>query len=68
MIARSSVIAQGHYAGNVGMKASPVLIEKVIGKQPKFLMDIHDISDVNKPNIHLSEIEGPAHSDDFNKK
>ena len=64
VIARSSVIAQGHY---VGTKPSPILIEKVIGKQPKYLLDIHTISDVNKPEIELSKISGPAHSDDFKK-
>jgi NADH-quinone oxidoreductase subunit G len=62
---RSSVIAQGHYQGKVGMAKQPELIEKVIGKAPKLTLDIHDISEVNKPQIHLSEIEGPAHSDDF---
>jgi NADH-quinone oxidoreductase subunit G len=61
-INRSSVISQGHYVGTV---KTQVLIDKVIGKQPKFLLDIHDISDVNKPEVHLSQIEGPAHSDDF---
>jgi len=61
-VSRSSVIAQGHY---VGTKKTPVLIDKVIGKQPKFLLDIHDVSDVNKPEVHLSKIAGPAHSDDF---
>jgi NADH-quinone oxidoreductase subunit G len=65
MINRSSVIAQGHYQGKVGMAKQPELIEKVIGKAPKLTLDIHDISEVNKPQIHLSEIEGPAHSDDF---
>ena len=65
MIARSSVIAQGHYAGNVGTAKTPVLIDKVIGKQPKILLDIHNISDVNRPEIDLSKIDGPAHSDDF---
>jgi NADH-quinone oxidoreductase subunit G len=65
-IARSSVIAQGHYEGNVGTAPTPILIDKVIGKQPKMLLDIHSISDVNKPEIHLSKIDGPAHSDDFN--
>ena len=65
VIARSSVIAQGHYVGTL---KTPEVIDKVIGKQPKFLMDIHDESDVNRPEIHLSEIEGPAHSDDFSKK
>jgi NADH-quinone oxidoreductase subunit G len=29
-------------------------------------MDIHDESEVNKPGIHLSELNGPAHSDTFN--
>lgn len=61
-IKRSSVIAQGHYENTV---KSPILIDKVIGKQPKMLMNIHDVSDVNRPEIELSRIEGPAHSDDF---
>ena len=64
-IKRSSVIAQGHY---IGTKKTPILIDKVIGKQPKFLLNIHDVSDVNKPEIELSKIEGPAHSDDFKGK
>ncbi|PSK94016.1 2Fe-2S iron-sulfur cluster-binding protein [Taibaiella chishuiensis] len=63
---RHSVISQGHYAGKVGTAKQPVLIDKVIGKQPKLTFDIHSESEVNKPNIHLSQIEGPAHSDDFN--
>jgi len=65
VIQRSSVIAQGHYQGNVGTKPTPILIDKVIGKQPKHLLNIHDISDVNRPEVELSKIEGPAHSDDF---
>jgi NADH-quinone oxidoreductase subunit G len=69
-IPRSSVIAQGHYQGNVGSKTTPVLIDKVIGKQPKYTLDIHSISDVNRPEVELSKIDGPAHSDNFgqNKK
>jgi NADH-quinone oxidoreductase subunit G len=65
VVKRSSVIAQGHYVGTV---KTPVVIDKVIGRQPKFLMDIHDVSDVNKPNVDLSKINGPAHSDDFARK
>lgn len=61
-IHRSSVISQGHY---VGTKKTPVLVDMVIGKKPKLLMDIHAVSDVNKPEIELSKINGPAHSDDF---
>lgn len=66
-INRHSVIAQGHYAGKVGTTPSPVLIDKVIGKQPKLKMNIHDVSEVNKPQYHLDKIDGPAHSDDFKK-
>ena len=62
VIQRSSVISQGHY---VGTKKTPIVIDKVIGKQPNFLMDIHDVSDVNRPDVDLSKIEGPAHSNDF---
>lgn len=61
-IKRSSVISQGHY---VDTKKTPVMIDKIIGRDPKLLLDIHDVSDVNKPHIHLSKIDGPAHSDDF---
>lgn len=67
-INRHSVISQGHYVGKVGTAPQPILINEVIGKEPKFTMDIHDVSEVNKPNIHLSEIPGPAHSDDFEPK
>jgi len=62
---RHSVIAQGHYQGKVGTTKQTVLIDKVIGKAPKITLDIHAASEVNKPTVHLSEIEGPAHSDDF---
>lgn len=62
---RHSVISQGQYAGKVGMAKQPVLIDKVIGKAPLLTLDIHKVSEVNKPEIHLSAIEGPAHSDDF---
>lgn len=68
VVRRSSVIAQGHYAGNVGTTKPNEMLTKVIGKNPKLLMDIHSVSDVNKPEIELSMIEGPAHSDDFKKK
>lgn len=61
---RHSVISQGHY---VGVKKSQNFLPDVIGKDPKLLMDIHSISDVNRPEIELSKIEGPAHSDDFKK-
>lgn len=60
---RHSVIAQGHY---VGVVKPPETVEKVMdGRKPKLLMDIHDVSQVNKPDIELSKINGPAHSDTF---
>ncbi len=66
MIDRHSVIAQGHYAGNVGTTIPTEIFEKVHhGRQPNLLMDIHDVSNVNKPEIHLSLLERPAHSTDF---
>ena len=38
------------------------------GRKPKLLMDIHSFSEVNRPEIDLSEIEGPAHSTDFSEE
>jgi NADH-quinone oxidoreductase subunit G len=37
------------------------------GVEPKLLMDIHNVSEVNKPGVHLSDIKGPAHSTNFKK-
>jgi NADH-quinone oxidoreductase subunit G len=64
-VSRRSVISQNHYIDQINPQRS--LIDEVIGKKPKLLMDIHNISDVNRPEIELSKIEGPAHSDDFEK-
>lgn len=69
IINRHSVIAQGHYAGNIGSAGKATkLIDKVIGKEPRYTLDIHKVSDVNKPGRKLSAIDGPAHSDDFKNK
>jgi NADH-quinone oxidoreductase subunit G len=62
---RHSVIAQGHYEGLKKPNETFTAIHD--GRSPKLLMDIHSISEVNRPDIHLSAIEGPAHSDDFKK-
>lgn len=62
---RHSVISQGHYEG---LKVPTETLTAVLdGRSPKLLMDIHSVSGVNRPDIHLSAIEGPAHSDDFEK-
>ncbi|HZG23909.1 MAG TPA: 2Fe-2S iron-sulfur cluster-binding protein [Chitinophagaceae bacterium] len=63
---RHSVINAGHY---VNMTMPNEFLPKVLeGRQPKQLMHIHDVSEVNKPEVHLSEIDGPAHSDDFDTR
>ena len=62
-ISRHSVISQGHYLGLEMPKETFSAVHG--GRQPKLLMDIHSVSEVNEPGIDLSEIKGPAHSDDF---
>jgi NADH-quinone oxidoreductase subunit G len=65
-VSRHSVISSNHY---VGMKMPHETLQEVMGgRQPRLLMDIHSVSEVNKPTVHLSQIPGPAHSDDFNKQ
>jgi NADH-quinone oxidoreductase subunit G len=66
-ISHQSVISANHYAGNVGMIKPTETFEAIMdGRHPRLFMDIHSVSEVNRPNIDLSLIEGPAHSDDFN--
>jgi NADH-quinone oxidoreductase subunit G len=61
---RHSVISAGHY---VGITVPEEVLPKVLdGRLPKHLMDIHKASGVNRQEIELSELPGPAHSDDFN--
>jgi NADH-quinone oxidoreductase subunit G len=64
-INRHSVIAQGKYPGLVMPKET---VKAVMGgRDPKLLMNIHNVSEVNNPAVHLSSIEGPAHKEDFAK-
>jgi len=65
-VSRHSVISANHYVNTV--KPHEALPEVMGGRNPRLLMDIHDVSEVNKPNIDLSKIQGPAHSNDFKKK
>ena len=62
-INRHSVISAGKYQNLVMPKET--IKEVMGGRDPKLLMDIHDESEVNRPEIHLSEIQGPAHSEVF---
>lgn len=64
-ISRHSVIAVNKYQK---LEKPEETVAKVMnGRKPKLLMDIHSVSGVNEPGIHLSDINGPAHSDDFKK-
>ena len=62
-INRHSVISQGHYVGL--QKPTETLPNVLHGRQPKLLMEIHSVSEVNKQNIELSALDRPAHSTDF---
>ncbi|MBA4166630.1 MAG: (2Fe-2S)-binding protein [Chitinophagaceae bacterium] len=65
LINRHSVISQGHYVGTV--MPHETLQEVMGGRQPRLLMDIHSVSEVNKPEVDLSEIQGPATGEVFEK-
>ena len=65
-INRHSVISQGHYVGTVAPRE--VLQEVMNGQSPRLLMDIHTVSEVNKPGVELSELPGPATSEVFENK
>ncbi|MEO6612428.1 MAG: 2Fe-2S iron-sulfur cluster-binding protein [Chitinophagaceae bacterium] len=60
-INRHSVISQGHYEGL--QKPKETIAEVMGGRDPKLLMDIHSISDINK--VELSALPGPATSKTF---
>lgn len=62
---RHSVISQGHYVDTV--KPQEVMPKVMGGRKPRLLMDIHSVSQVNMQDLELSEIQGPATSDVFNK-
>ncbi len=64
-IDRHSVISQGHYVDAV--EPPEFLPEVMDGREPRLMLNIHDVSKVNEPQNDLSLLEGPAHSDDFKK-
>jgi len=66
LIDRHSVISQGHYAGSVGTTLpTDTFVAVHNGRKPKLMMDIHTVSEVNKPEVTLSKLDRPAHSTDF---
>jgi NADH dehydrogenase/NADH:ubiquinone oxidoreductase 75 kD subunit (chain G) len=63
-INRHSVISQGHYIGTVDPNDP---LDKVLaGRKPHLLLNIHNESEVNQPEVHLSELPGPATGNTFN--
>jgi len=62
-VSRQSVISQGHYVGVT--KPKETFVEVMSGLQPRLYMDIHEVSEVNKPAVELSLLDRPAHSSDF---
>ncbi len=61
-INRHSVISANHYVGEVVPEDT---IQKILKRNPKLLMNIHDVSDVNAPDRDLSLLHRPAYSTDF---
>lgn len=62
-VSRHSVISQGHYEKlTMPTETMPSVMS---GRAPKLLMDIHDVSEVNKPGRQLSALDGPATSDQY---
>lgn len=63
-INRHSVISQGHYIGTV--VPNDPLNKVLAGRKPHLLLNIHNESEVNQPEVHLSELPGPATGNTFN--
>src|SRR5690606_4629036 len=62
-ISRHSVIGLNKYETLVKPEET---IRKVMGgRDPKLLMDIHNVSGVNNPQIELSELNRPSKGSDF---
>ncbi|MBN8833394.1 MAG: NADH dehydrogenase [Niastella sp. SCN 39-18] len=64
-ISRHSVIGANKY--KVLDVPKETITEVMDGRDPKLLMNIHSVSGVNRPEIDLSKLNRPAHSDDFEK-
>lgn len=65
---QGSVIRDGHYFDEVGMTMPEEKMPEVMGRKPRILMDIHEISEVNEPGKDISQIYGPATSRDYLEK
>ncbi|MFA5618672.1 MAG: 2Fe-2S iron-sulfur cluster-binding protein [Weeksellaceae bacterium] len=64
-IYKGSVIRDGHYFGKIGTTTPNEPLPKVIKREPKILLDIHNVSEVNEPERDISQIYGPPTSKDY---
>ena len=65
-VSRHSVISANKYIDAI--KPQETITEVMGGHSPRLMMDIHDVSDVNDPDIDLSAIPGPATGKTFAPK
>ena len=65
-VSRHSVISANKYINAI--KPEETVAAVMGGRAPKLLMDIHNVSDVNDPDVDLSLIQGPATGKVFEKK
>ena len=66
VVSRHSVISAGHYVGT--KKPKEFLPDVMGGRNPRLLMPIHNVSEVNKPEVQLSKIDGPATGEVFDSE
>lgn len=62
---QGSVISNNHASGNRRMAKPKNVLPEVMKWEPKFTLDIHDQSDVNRTDKNISQIYGPATSKDY---
>lgn len=68
-IQQNSVIRTGHYFDKIGTKKPSEALPKLMkGRDPKILLDIHNVSEVNETDMDISQIYGPATSKDYEDK
>lgn len=65
LIPRHSVISQNHYT--TLQRGDETLVRVMDGRSPRLLMDIHNISEVNQPQIQLSELQGPPNGEVYDE-
>jgi NADH-quinone oxidoreductase subunit G len=65
LIPRHSVISQNHYT--TLQQPDETLVKVMDGRKPRLLMDIHNISEVNQPQIQLSELQGPPNGEVYDE-